>query len=237
MAGRIINFVSRDCMDVKGFGDEYIRKLVELGYLKDIADIYTLKDKRDRLIEEKVLGLEKNTDKLLDAIESSRVSSPAERVLGGLGVPGVGKATAKELIRTFGSIDSVASAEIEELVNTSDIGEISANAIHDFFRDEGNAALIARLKAAGVKFEKEAAENASDKLAGLTFCITGTLPGMGRDEATALIENNGGKVTSSVSKKTSYLLMGADAGSKERKARDLGVNIIDLEQLKAMLEA
>ena len=237
VAGRIINFVSRDCMDVKGFGDEYIRKLVELGYLKDIADIYTLKDKRDRLIEEKVLGLEKNTDKLLDAIESSRVSSPAERVLGGLGVPGVGKATAKELIRTFGSIDSVASAEIEELVNTSDIGEISANAIHDFFRDEGNAALIARLKAAGVKFEKEAAENASDKLAGLTFCITGTLPGMGRDEATALIENNGGKVTSSVSKKTSYLLMGADAGSKERKARDLGVNIIDLEQLKAMLEA
>ena len=237
VAGRIINFVSRDCMDVKGFGDEYIRKLVELGYLKDIADIYTLKDKRDRLIEEKVLGLEKNTDKLLDAIESSRVSSPAERVLGGLGVPGVGKATAKELIRTFGSIDSVASAEIEALVNTSDIGEISANAIHDFFRDEGNAALIARLKAAGVKFEKEATENASDKLAGLTFCITGTLPGMGRDEATALIENNGGKVTSSVSKKTSYLLMGADAGSKERKARDLGVNIIDLEQLKAMLEA
>ena len=237
VAGRIINFVSRDCMDVKGFGDEYIRKLVELGYLKDIADIYTLKDKRDRLIEEKVLGLEKNTDKLLDAIESSRVSSPAERVLGGLGVPGVGKATAKELIRTFGSIDSVASADIEALVNTSDIGEISANAIHDFFRDEGNAALIARLKAAGVKFEKEAAENASDKLAGLTFCITGTLPGMGRDEATALIENNGGKVTSSVSKKTSYLLMGADAGSKERKARDLGVTIIDLEQLKAMLEA
>lgn len=237
VAGRIINFVSRDCMDVKGFGDEYIRKLVELGYLKDIADIYTLKDKRDRLIEEKVLGLEKNTDKLLDAIESSRVSSPAERVLGGLGVPGVGKATAKELIRTFGSIDSVASADIEALVNTSDIGEISANAIHDFFRDEGNSALIARLKAAGVKFEKEAAENASDKLAGLIFCITGTLPGMGRDEATALIENNGGKVTSSVSKKTSYLLMGADAGSKERKARDLGVTIIDLDRLKAMLEA
>ncbi|MCR4703745.1 MAG: NAD-dependent DNA ligase LigA [Saccharofermentans sp.] len=235
LVNRIVNFVSRDCMDIKGFGTEYIRKLTESGYIRDIADVFELKDKREELIEGKVLGLEKNTDKLLASIESSKIETPADKVLAGLGIPGVGKATAKELIRTFGSIDAIAVADKGALVTVQDIGEISGEAIYDFFRDEGNRELLMRLKELGLNFEKAESEVQGSALSGLTFCITGTLDGMSRSEAEALIESNGGKPVSSVSKKTSYLLMGADAGSKERKARELGVPIISLDELKEMI--
>ena len=235
LVNRIVNFVSRDCMDIKGFGTEYIRKLAEGGFLKDIADVFELKDKREKLIEEKVLGLAHNTDKLLAAIEAARVETPADKVLAGLGIPGVGKATAKELIRTFGSISAIEEADREALVSVQDIGDISAEAIFSFFRDEGNRELMSRLKALGLNFAKEENELQGTALSGLTFCITGTLEGMSRSEAENLIESNGGKPVSSVSKKTSYLLMGADAGSKERKARELDVPIISLEELKEMI--
>lgn len=235
LVNRIVNFVSRDCMDIKGFGTEYIRKLTEEKYIKDIADVFELKDKRDELIENKLLGLEKNTDKLLSAIDDARKETPADKVLAGLGIPGVGKATAKELIRTFGSIDAIAEADKASLVAVQDIGEISAEGIYNFFHDEGNKELLERLKALGLNFAKEESAVQGSALAGLTFCITGTLEGMSRSEAETLIESNGGKPVSSVSKKTSYLLMGADAGSKERKARELGVPIIGLEELKDMI--
>ncbi len=235
LVNRIVNFVSRDCMDIKGFGTEYIRKLTEEKYIKDIADVFELKDKRDELIENKLLGLEKNTDKLLSAIEDARKETPADKVLAGLGIPGVGKATAKELIRTFGSIDAIAEADKDSLVAVQDIGEISAEGIYNFFHDEGNKALLERLKALGLNFAREESAVHGTALTGLTFCITGTLEGMSRSDAESLIESNGGKPVSSVSKKTSYLLMGADAGSKERKARELGVPIISLEELKDMI--
>lgn len=235
LVNRIVNFVSRDCMDIKGFGSEYIRKLTEEKYLKDIADVFELKDKRNALIEGKLLGLEKNTDKLLNAIETAKTETPADKVLAGLGIPGVGKATAKELIRTFGSIDAIAEADKDALSAVQDIGEISAEGIYNFFRDEGNIELLKRLKDLGLNFAKEENEVQGSSLAGLTFCITGTLEGMSRSEAEALIESNGGKTVSSVSKKTSYLLMGADAGSKERKARELGVPIIGIDELKDMI--
>lgn len=235
LVNRIVNFVSRDCMDIKGFGSEYIRKLTEEKYLKDIADVFELKDKRDALIEGKLLGLEKNTDKLLNAIETAKTETPADKVLAGLGIPGVGKATAKELIRTFGSIDAIAEADKDALSAVQDIGEISAEGIYNFFRDEGNIELLTRLKDLGLNFAKAENEVQGSSLAGLTFCITGTLEGMSRSEAEALIESNGGKPVSSVSKKTSYLLMGADAGSKERKARELGVPIIGIDELKDMI--
>ncbi len=235
LVNRIVNFVSRDCMDIKGFGTEYIRKLTEGGYIKDIADVFELCNKREELIEKKVLGLEKNTDKLLSAIEDAKSQTPADKVLAGLGIPGVGKATAKELIRTFGSIDAIEDADKDSLVAVQDIGEISAEGIYNFFNDEGNRALLQRLKDLGLIFAKAEAENAGSALAGLTFCITGTLEGMSRSDAENLIESNGGKPVSSVSKKTSYLLMGADAGSKERKARELGVPIISLDELKDMI--
>ncbi len=235
LVNRIVNFVSRDCMDIKGFGTEYIRKLTEEKYIQDIADVFELKEKRDALIEGKLLGLEKNTDKLLAAIETAKTETPADKVLAGLGIPGVGKATAKELIRTFGSIDSIAEADKDALSAVQDIGEISAEGIYNFFHDEGNKQLMARLKDLGLNFAKAEGEVQGSALAGLTFCITGTLEGMSRSEAESLIESNGGKPVSSVSKKTSYLLMGADAGSKERKARELGVPIIGLDELKDMI--
>ena len=235
LVNRIVNFVSRDCMDIKGFGTEYIRKLTEEKYIKDIADVFELKDKRDELIENKLLGLEKNTDKLLSAIEDARKDTPADKLLAGLGIPGVGKATAKELIRTFGSIDAIAGADKASLIAVQDIGEISAEGIYNFFHDEGNVELLDRLKDLGLNFAKEESEVQGSALSGLTFCITGTLEGMSRSEAESLIESYGGKPVSSVSKKTSYLLMGADAGSKERKARELGVPIISLEELKDMI--
>lgn len=235
LVNRVVNFVSRDCMDIKGFGTEYIRKLTEENYIRDIADVFELKEKREELIREKLLGLERNTDKLLAAIEDARVSTPADKVLAGLGIPGVGKATAKELIRTFGSIDAVSEADRESLLAVQDIGEISAEGIYNFFHDEGNKILMSRLKELGLNFAGSGIEIQGSALSGLAFCITGTLDGISRSEAEVLIESNGGKTVSSVSKKTSYLLMGADAGSKERKARELGVPIIGLEELKEMI--
>ena len=219
---RIINFVSRDCMDIKGFGEEYIKELVDRGYLNNIADVFELKDKRERLLEDKIFGLEKNTDKILSSIEASK-ATPAEKVLAALGIPNVGKATAKELLRYFDSIDDVMDASVEELTKVGDIGEISATAIHD------------RLKAEGLQFVKDKSET-GDKLQGMSICITGTLPTMSRDEASALIEKNGGKVVSSVSKKTSMLLEGEAAGSKAVKARELGIKIISEAELLSMLE-
>lgn len=231
---RIINFVSRDCMDIKGFGEEYIKELVDRGYLNDIADVFELKDKRERLLEDKIFGLEKNTDKILSSIEASK-ATPAEKVLAALGIPNVGKATAKELLRYFDSIDDIMDASVEELTKVGDIGEISATAIHDFFEDEDNRKLLERLKAEGLQFVKDKSET-GDKLQGMSICITGTLPTMSRDEASALIEKNGGKVVSSVSKKTSMLLEGEAAGSKAVKARELGIKIITEAELLSMLE-
>ncbi|SCW30227.1 DNA ligase (NAD+) [Ruminococcaceae bacterium YRB3002] len=231
----IANFLSRDCMNCKGFGIEYIRKLVDAGYIKDVSDIYTLKDKRDALIEEKILGLERNTDKILAAIEESRLTSGPDRVLAGLGIPGIGKASSKELIRCFKSIDVIAGLSVEELMTAGDIGQITAESIRGFFDDESNKALLERLKRYGLCFEAEGSAVEGSSLEGLIFCITGTLPGMGRDEATELIEKNGGKVTSSVSKKTNYLLAGEGAGSKAAKAATLGVPVITLDDLNNMI--
>ena len=232
---RIENFLSRDCMNCKGFGIEYIRKLVDAGFINDIGDIYTLRDKREELISSKILGLEKNTDKILAAIEESKAQAEADRVLAGLGIPGIGKASSKELIRCFGSIDKIAELSTEELMTAGDIGLITAESIRDFFEDSSNKELLARLKEYGLNFEASTDNVKGTQFAGLTFCITGTLPGMDRNEATALIESYGGKVTGSVSGKTSYLLAGEAAGSKETKARSLGVPVISLDDLMNMI--
>lgn len=207
---------------------------MEKGYLHNIADIFDLNLRRDDLLEDKIFGLEKNTDKILKQIEEAK-SAPAAKVLAGLGIPNVGKATAKELMRSFKSIDELASASEEDLLAVGDIGEISAAGIRDFFSDEENIAILERLKASGLNFE---AENnvVGDKLAGMSICITGTLPSMSRDEAVALIESNGGKAVSSVSKKTTYLLAGEAAGSKLTKAQSLGVPVISEDELKSMIE-
>ncbi|MCQ2533391.1 MAG: NAD-dependent DNA ligase LigA [Clostridia bacterium] len=233
LVNHLINFVSRDAMDVKGFGGELIKSLVEEGFINNIADIYYLKDRRDELIDKKLLGLEKNTDKILQSIESTKNNNPS-KLLSGLGIPNVGKATAKELISHFGSIDDVMNATTEELLAVGDIGMISATDIYEFFKNEDNRIICERLKEAGVNFVSDRISS-DGVLNGMTFCITGTLPSMGRNEASELIESNGGKVVSSVSKKTMFLLAGENAGSKLDKANSLGVKVIDEAELLSMI--
>ncbi len=232
----IINFVSRDAMDIKGFGEVYIEELVRRGYIKDIADIYALKDSRDALIEEGIIGKEKNTDKLLNAIEDSKAND-AVRLFTGFGIPNVGKAAAKALLAKFKDIEVIMNLSVEELIQVNDIGEISANSIYDYLHDDVNKDIIARLKAYGVNMVEEEKEGSTDKFAGLTFVITGTLPTMGRKECQELIELNGGKCAGSVSKKTSYLVAGEAAGSKLDKANSLGVAVLSEADLLQMLES
>lgn len=231
----MINFVGRDAMDIKGFGATYIMELVRLGYLKDIADIYDLKQHREELIEQGIIGKEKNTDKLLDAIEKSK-QNEAFQLLTGFGIPNVGKAAAKTILKHFGSIEALMQADMESLHQVADVGEVTALCIRNYFQDENNCKIIERLKEAGVNMEMAESGSEDGRFDGLTFVITGTLPTMDRKAAAALIEAHGGKVSGSVSKKTNYLLAGENAGSKLTKANDLGVSVISEEELQEMLK-
>lgn len=231
----MINFVGRDAMDIKGFGATYIMELVHLGYLKDIADIYDLKQHREELIEQGIIGKEKNTDKLLDAIEKSK-QNEAFQLLTGFGIPNVGKAAAKTILKHFGSIEALMQADMESLHQVADVGEVTALCIRNYFQDENNCKIIERLKEAGVNMEMAESGSEDGRFDGLTFVITGTLPTMDRKAAAALIEAHGGKVSGSVSKKTNYLLAGENAGSKLTKANDLGVSVISEEELQEMLK-
>lgn len=230
----IINFVGRDAMDIKGFGTVYIEELVRKGYISSVADIYDLKDHRDTLIEEGIIGKEKNTDKLLDAIEKSK-KNDAYKLLTGLGIPNVGKAAARTIMRKMQNMDTLMQATVEELQEVDDIGEISAECIRRFFTDEVNREQMKRLKQAGLNMECLETAGEDQRFAGLTFVITGTLPNMDRKEAAAKIEQFGGKVTGSVSKKTNYLLAGENAGSKLTKAQSLGIAVISEEELLQMI--
>lgn len=229
----IINFVGRDAMDIKGFGTVYVEELVRQGYLKDVADIYTLHESREELIEQGIIGKEKNTDKLLAAIEKSK-ENDAYQLLTGFGIPNVGKAAAKAILREFQSIDAIQEADVESLQKVNDIGEVSANCIVEFFSKEENRLMIERIRRYGVNMNSKE-QQTSGKFDGMTFVVTGTLPSLGRKEAAALIEAQGGKVSGSVSKKTTMLLAGENAGSKLTKAQELGVQVISEEQLLAML--
>lgn len=231
----IINFVGRDAMDIKGFGAVYIEELVRMGYIKDVADIYLLHEHRDTLIEQGIIGKEKNTDKLLDAIEKSK-KNDVYKLLTGLGIPNVGKAAAKAIMKHFQTMERLEKATVEELVAVNDIGEISAQCIHGFFSEEGNRAMIARLRACGVNMETAEREVTDSVLSGKTVVVTGTLPTLGRREAQELIEQYGGKVSGSVSKKTDYVLAGENAGSKLAKAQELGIPVLSEEELREMLD-
>ena len=226
-------FTGRSCMDIAGLGETLVDALVQDGYLKNYADIYQLYRYRDEMIEKGIIGKEKNTDKLLAAIEASKKNDP-ERLLAGLGIRGVGRATAGELIRHFHSIRAIENAGEEELLAVPDIGGTIAREIREFFEHEDNRRLIDAFEAAGVNMEAEEHEQVSDVFAGKTFVITGTLPTMSRNEAKEWIESRGGKVTGSVSKKTDYLVAGEAAGSKLTKAQSLGISVIDEETLQKM---
>lgn len=235
LENHILNFVGRNAMDIKGFGEAAVRGLIEEGYLRTIADIYHLSDYREELIAKGLIGKEKNTDKLLAAIEESKQNDP-QRLVTGLGISGIGRAAARDLMAAFGSIAKLSQASEEELLAVPDMGEISTRAILSFFRDEHNRAILADMEKSGVNFVQEQQSAAGSELAGLTFVITGTLPTLGRKECAALIEAHGGKVTGSVSKKTNYLVAGEAAGSKLIKAQELGIDILTEEELRQMLQ-
>lgn len=223
-------FVGKDAMDIKNFGSKYIDALVEKGYLANIADIYRLKDFRDELIEAGILGKEKNTDKILAAIEDSK-KNEADKLLTGLAIRNVGRISARSIMKHYAGIEELAGAQPEELTQLPDVGEITARAIHQFFSDEQNIALMNQLKELGLCMKSAKPEAAGEALAGLTIVVTGTLEQFGRKEIAEFIEKNGGKCTGSVSKKTDYLVAGANAGSKLEKAKSLGIPILTEQDL------
>lgn len=231
----VFYFTSRDCMDVKSLGIKLIQSLIEAGYIQDYADIYYLNQHRDALISKGILGKEKNTDKVLAAIEASKTND-ATMLLAALGIPNVAKSTAKEIMKRYSSILDLSTATEEELLRINDVGDITAKAITSFFKREASSKIVQKLVDAGVNMASIKKEGGSSILSGLTFVITGTLPTMGRTEASALLENAGAKISGSVSSKTNYLLCGEDAGSKLDKAKELGVKVISEEELLEMLK-
>ncbi|NLZ82924.1 MAG: NAD-dependent DNA ligase LigA [Clostridiales bacterium] len=227
----IINFVSRNAMDIKGFGEAYIDVLTTEGYLKNISDIYYLVEHRDELIEKGLIGKEKNTDKLLNAIEESK-KNDIDRLITGFGIKNIGKQAASGLGKHFRSISDLQNASYDELITINDVGDISARAIVEFFADEINKEILDRLAKAGVNFNSLQDWSAIDNtFEGLTFVITGTLPTMGRSDMEKLIKDHGGKVSGSVSKKTTFLIAGDNGGSKLTKANELGVQILSEEDV------
>ena len=223
----IINFAGRTAMDIKGLGSIAIHNLIEKNYIKNIIDIYKLKDYKEELINKGILGKDKNTEKILNAIEESKKNHPA-KLLTGLGIFGIGSAAARDLINNFGSIDAIASATDEELIAIPDLGEISIKHIRKFFDDNKNIEMLKELKQLSLNFAAEKIiVDTDNEINDKTFVLTGTLENFTRDEATKMIEERGGKVSSSVSKKTNYIIAGEKAGSKLQKAKELNIKILN----------
>ena len=226
---RLIYFASRDAMNIDGLGDEIIEDFYNMGYLKDISDFYNLYKYHDELKELEGFG-EKSISNLLDGINKSKDNS-LERLLCALGIKNVGKRTAKMLAKKYKTLDNLINASFDELVNIKDIGEIIAISIRDYFTDENNINIINKLKSYGVNMEYLGVEHEENKdFIDKTFVITGTLS-LSRDIIKEKIESVGGKVTDSVSKKTDYLILGENPGSKYQKAQELGITIIKEEDL------
>ena len=231
----ILNFVSRDAMDIKGLGEKNIAALIEKGFLHTIVDIFRLKEHREELIAQGVVGKEKNTDKLLSAIEEAKKNEP-QRLLTGLGIPGIGKAAAAALMQHFKTLEALENASDEAILAVRDMGETSVAAIRSYFQNEGNAKICRELQQLGVATAVQERAAQGDELADMSFVVTGTLRHFGRREITELIEQHGGRVTSSVSKKTDCLVAGENAGSKLQKAEQLGVRILTEEELLQLID-
>ncbi|MCL5746417.1 MAG: NAD-dependent DNA ligase LigA, partial [Acidobacteria bacterium] len=223
----ILHFASRGVMNIDGMGEALVDQLVDRSMVQSVADIYDLTV--EKLMELERMG-KKSAGNLIRNIERSR-ESPLPRVLNALGIRFVGERTAVFLAEEFGSLDKIAAAKQEELQKAEEVGPKVAESIYQFFREPRNQELVDRLRAAGLRFEYETRRKKGGPLAGLTFVLTGTLSRMTREEATRAIENAGGKVSGSVSRKTSYVVAGADPGSKVDKAKKLGVPIIDEAKL------
>ena len=229
----IIHFASKDAMDINGLGDAIIEELINRKLISNIPDIYNL-------TLEDVASLKKNGKKfaqnLINAINESK-NRDLYRLINALGIRHVGVKLAKSIAKKYKTMDALMKASFENLCLKEDIGEITANSIYEFFRQDQTVDLITKLKKAGVNMKIQENENVvtDEKFAGKTFVLTGTLETMSREQASELIEQHGGKTSSSVSKKTDYVLAGEEAGSKLKKAQDLGITIINEQQFKDML--
>jgi DNA ligase (NAD+) len=216
-------------MNIDGMGDALVTQLTQLGLVKNVADIYQLT--KDDLLSLERMG-DKSAENILDEIEASK-KLPLERVIYGLGIRFVGARTAQFLAEHFGSMEALAEAGIEELQKVNEVGPRIADSIVEFFSVPANRRLVERLGQAGLAF-KGAKKQRGTKLTGKTFVLTGTLKKYTRDEAKKMIEDAGGRVSGAVSKKTDYVVAGADAGSKLDKAKQLGVAVVDEKELEAL---
>lgn len=227
----IIHFVSKDAMDISGLGEAIIKTFVDKSIIKGAADLYYVDFYEIANIE----GFgEKSATNLIEAIEKSK-SNDLYRLLFALGIPHVGQVAAKKICNVYKNMESIMNATTEELAKIDDIGEVIARSLVNFFGNENNISEIERLKTAGINMVKIETEKSSDLLTGKTFVLTGTLPTLSRNEAKKLIEDNGGKVSSSVSKKTDYVLLGEEAGSKLLKAQELGISLLSEEEFMIMI--
>ncbi len=228
---QIIHFASRDAMDIEGLGSEIVEQLIDAKLVKDIADLFTLK-------YEDIVELERFADKsaknLIDAVERVK-NSNLDKLLFGLGIRHIGVKGTKSLAKHFKNIDNIISAQIEEIAEIEDFGEIMAKSVKAYFEKETNLDLIKRLKELGVNTEYES-DAVSELFLGKTFVLTGTLPNLKRSDAQKIIEENGGKVSGSVSSKTDFVVAGEEAGSKLKKANDLGIKVISEEELLDMVK-
>jgi DNA ligase (NAD+) len=228
----ILHFAARGVMDIDGMGDVLVEQLVSRGMVKSVADIYDLT--LEQLLELERMG-QKSAEKIIKNIDRSR-KQPLPRVLNGLGIPFVGERTAQILAETFGSLDVIRDADEETLQQAEEVGPKVSTSIRLFFHEGHNRELVERLRNAGLTFEHAVVKKSRGPLTGKTFVLTGTLPNLAREDAKARIESAGGKVTGSVSKKTDYVVAGADAGSKLDKANSLGIAVLSEPELLEMLK-
>ena len=231
----LVHFTSKDAMNIEGLGPAVLKVLCDEGMISKISDIYRLHQHREELINLDRMG-EKSVDNLLSSIESTK-QNELYRLIFGLGIRQIGAAASKVLAKHFGSMEAVMEADCETLENLEDFGKITAESVREFFTDVKNIELINELKDLGLnmKYSAPASENDSTSFDGMIFVLTGTLPTLKRAEAQKLIEDRGGKCSSSVSAKTNFVLAGEEAGSKLDKAQKLGVKIITEDEFKAML--
>jgi len=227
----LLHFAGRRAMNIDGLGDALVNQLVNRGLVKDVADLYGLT--HEQLADLERMG-NKSATNLLEQIESSR-NAELSRIIFALGIPSVGERTGHWLADHFGSLDELAQASGKELEDVFEVGPKMAKGISEFFREKRNLEVLEKLRSAGLRFEQKAARKQDNRLAGRQFVLTGTLPHYSRDEARKMIEEAGGRVTGSVSKKTAYLVAGVEAGSKLDKAKTLGVPAIDEAELLKLL--
>lgn len=228
----ILHFASRDCMDISGLGEAIVEQLLDANLIEDVADLYEVTFEELEKLERFAT---KSAQNLVDAIEKSKENS-LDKLLFGLGIRHIGKKAAKVLSESFTDIYEMMNAEEETLNALPDFGMIMAKSVVDFFKKEKTREIIKKLEQAGVNLKGNKKEKSSTKLDGLTFVITGSFEGIGREQIVKRIEENSGKVSSSVSKKTSYVIAGEAAGSKLTKAQELGITILSLDEFQKMVE-